>query len=83
MKARDKKNNGIDRQRLTWACRRGMLELDIILQRYLAEKYDHASMEEQALFIKLLEEGDQDLFDWFFKKLPAPQEFRGLIRCCN
>ncbi len=56
--------------RLRWACRRGMLELDLIFEKYVNTCYAHASAEEQALFVNLLEETDQDLFDWLLKKSP-------------
>jgi antitoxin CptB len=49
--------NALDTRRLKWQCRRGLLELDLILQRYL-EKHPH----DQTLFA-LLELPDNDLLD--------------------
>ena len=57
-------------ERLKWACRRGMLELDLILEPYVLKHYLKASAEEQAMFITLLAQSDQDLFDWFMQKKP-------------
>lgn len=51
---------------LKWACRRGMLELDLLLEHYLDHDYDNLTMAEQQLFIDLLGEADQDLFSWLF-----------------
>ncbi len=66
--------------RLHWACRRGMLELDLIFEKYVNTRYSHASAEEQALFIKLLEETDQDLFDWLLKKIePRLPQYKTMI----
>ncbi len=47
----------IERERLKWKCRRGLLELDIVLERYLrAGQLDpHLS--------ELLDLGDNDLWD--------------------
>ena len=47
----------VQRERLRWNCRRGLLELDIVLQRYLFRHPDDASLSE------LLELPDNDLWD--------------------
>jgi antitoxin CptB len=54
----------INHSKLRWACRRGMLELDVLLGNYLEEAYPTASPEDQALFVLLLDNNDQDLFTW-------------------
>ncbi len=56
---------------LRWACRRGMLELDVLLGNYLNEVYPKADSREQALFVKLLDQSDQDLFEWLTDKKQA------------
>ena len=61
-------------RKLRWACRRGMLELDIVFERYLNESYLVASPEEQKAFRLLLVEEDQSLFDWLVKHKPCPKE---------
>lgn len=50
--------------RLKWACRRGMLELDVILGNFLKEGYPHLSLLDQQLFIDLLETPDPELYDY-------------------
>ena len=59
--------------RLRWACRRGMLELDILLGQFLEEAYPRLSEGEKALFVKLLDCSDQDLFLWLTAKA-EPEE---------
>lgn len=59
--------------RLQWACRRGMLELDFILQKFLNEYYSNLSSEDQLLFEKLLSCNDQELYNWLVKK-QQPEE---------
>ncbi|OYD24764.1 succinate dehydrogenase assembly factor 2 [Oceanimonas baumannii] len=54
-----------DKPRLIWACRRGMLELDVILGPFVEHEYDALSDPEQATFRRLLECDDPDLFAWF------------------
>lgn len=50
--------------KLRWACRRGMLELDVLLGNFLEEQYDQLSLENKKLFVELLEESDPELFAW-------------------
>ena len=49
--------------RLKWLCRRGVKELDIVLEKWLASRYQSASAEEQKAFAQLLELEDPVLFD--------------------
>ncbi len=46
---------------LKWRCRRGMLEIDVMLQRYLDQKYREADKQERQLFLKLTELEDSEL----------------------
>ena len=45
-----------------WASRRGMLELDLILQPFVEQHYDNLSEEDKLLFHDFLELEDQQLF---------------------
>ncbi len=54
----------INKNQLRWACRRGMLELDQFLMRFFDECYDDLSESEQHTFQLLLQENDQDLYNW-------------------
>lgn len=73
-----------DKRQLAWACRRGMLELDILFERYFNEQYDHASHAQQQAFQTLLTYQDQDLFNWLCKHEPCPhQEIQEIIKTLN
>lgn len=50
--------------RLNWACRRGMLELDVILGKFLKNAYPNLAESDKILFIKLLDCSDPELFAW-------------------
>lgn len=50
--------------KLKWQCRRGTLELDILLTRYLECSYCDANEEEKASFIQLLELEDTVLIPY-------------------
>ncbi|HSD74495.1 MAG TPA: succinate dehydrogenase assembly factor 2 [Steroidobacteraceae bacterium] len=52
----------MNRGRLAWQCRRGMRELDEVLEHYLANRYAIADLCEQRAFAKLLELPDPALY---------------------
>ncbi len=60
-----------NKARIKWACRRGMLELDVILMPFFEACFDTLSVEEKGDFITLLEADDPDLFAWLM----------GYVRC--
>lgn len=49
--------------RLRWACRRGMLELDILLESFLEKGYSQLSLEQKLAFQQLLDCADQDILE--------------------
>lgn len=51
--------------RVRWACRRGMLELDVLFQPFIEHVYQDLSDDDKAAFIRLLECEDPELFAWF------------------
>ncbi len=50
--------------RIRWRCRRGLLELDLVLTRFLASGYDELTLEERETFSGLLDRADTDLWDF-------------------
>ncbi|MDH5552863.1 MAG: succinate dehydrogenase assembly factor 2 [Nitrosomonas sp.] len=55
-------------ERARWRCRRGLLELDIILQRFMDEHYTQLNEEELLQFETLLSLSDNDLWDMIAAK---------------
>lgn len=53
-----------EKARLTWHCRRGMLELDLILQRFLNSGLEQLNESELKSFDLLLSCTDPELFSW-------------------
>jgi len=51
-----------DAGRIRWRCRRGMLELDIVLQRFLRKYYAQLSESQHREFETLLSLPDHDLW---------------------
>jgi len=48
--------------RLRWRCRRGMLELDLVLERFLEENYAGLTVQQRQEFESLLELEDHKLW---------------------
>jgi antitoxin CptB len=55
-------------ERIRWRCRRGMLELDLLLARFLTERIDTLDESQAHLLDRLLTYPDQDLFDWLMAR---------------
>ena len=51
--------NSYQRNKLQWQCRRGLLELDLVLQRFLS----HVEEKDLASLNQILEFPDNDLWD--------------------
>lgn len=45
-----------------------MLELDLVLSPFVENHYDQLVEEDKLLFQQLLEEQDQDMFNWFIHR---------------
>lgn len=71
----------MQRPRLEWLCRRGMRELDLLLMGYLERDFDAADTDEQAAFIRLLDETDDTLWRYFQGNLtPDDTALAALVR---
>lgn len=57
------------RARLAWQCRRGMLELDLLLQAFLDDQYDALTLDERRAFECLLNYPDQLLLEYAMGRL--------------
>ena len=71
----------MDRNRLFWASRRGMLELDLVLLPFLENVYETLPEDDKQRFITLLDEQDQDLFGWFLRREdPEDPELKKIVQ---
>ncbi len=55
-------------RRLRWRCRRGLLELDIVLQRFLDKGYTGLDKHQRQAFSDLLELSDNTLLAYLNKQ---------------
>lgn len=68
------------RERLRWRCRRGLLELDILLQRFLDQHYTELDERQLITFETLLSLPDNELWDIISsKKEPANDNLKPLL----
>ncbi len=64
-----------------WACRRGMLELDMILQPFFDHRYSSLTSELRIAFRQLLAEPDPDLYYWLAGNTSsAPEAYQTILR---
>ncbi|MFJ1267460.1 succinate dehydrogenase assembly factor 2 [Legionella lytica] len=69
-----------EKARLAWHCRRGMLELDLILQRFLEQGLDKLSADELNAFDSLLSCTDPELYAWLMGQLdPEDNELKAIV----
>jgi antitoxin CptB len=77
----DPNNVQINRNRLYWRCRRGMAELDFLLQNYLEKKYDTFSAADLDAFQKLLDTPDPLLLEYLVKdSVPVDPVTRDVVQ---
>ncbi len=68
-------------RRLRWQCRRGLKELDVLLEPFMEEHYRDLAPEEQQLFQRLLEQEDVDLLSWLMQYLrPDDPDLERIVR---
>lgn len=68
-------------KRLRWRCRRGLRELDLVLQPFFDEYYTTLAESEQAAFRRLLSLPDPTLLAYINgSEQPADEELAGLVR---
>jgi len=52
-----------EQRRLAWRCRRGMLEIDIVLQKFVTTYFNELTLTELEAFDELLAMTDKDLWN--------------------
>lgn len=68
------------KSRIRWQCRRGMLELDVLLLRFLDNGFDTLTETEQATFEELLTHTDPDIYAWLLgTALPKNEILKALV----
>jgi antitoxin CptB len=67
-------------RRLLWRCRRGMKELDVLLERFARGALPSASSEQRDTFARFLDLPDPVLVDYLLGQATPPEpELAGLV----
>jgi antitoxin CptB len=71
----------IELNRLYWHSRRGMLELDVLLVPFVKDVYPSLDPIDRAVYVRLLECEDQDMFGWFMERSESEDpELQRMVR---
>ncbi|MGB5226498.1 MAG: succinate dehydrogenase assembly factor 2 [Arenicellales bacterium] len=65
--------------RLRWQCRRGMLELDVMLNRFLDQHWGDIDNDLKQELELLLVNSDQQLQKWLCEGMEADNEVRNIV----
>jgi antitoxin CptB len=67
--------------RLRWKCRRGMLELDLLLRDFLEHGYPQLDANAQRTFEQLLDYPDAVLLEWLMGRIqPTDRDVADLVQ---
>lgn len=67
-------------KRLSWQCRRGIKEVEVLLAPFFERFFAELAPAEQDDFVALLEEADADLFEWFMQRsVPEDPRTRQIV----
>lgn len=70
-----------EHNRMRWAARRGMLELDLVLEPFVTSRYATLDERDRVRFRRLMECEDQQLFAWFLRReTPQDGELAAIVR---
>jgi antitoxin CptB len=70
-----------DVNRMRWASRRGMLELDLVLEPFVSARYAGLDDNDKNRYRDLMLCEDQELFGWFLgRKIPDDPELAAIVR---
>jgi antitoxin CptB len=67
-------------ERIRWQCRRGMLELDLVLNRFVERDLTGLAPAELETFRQLLDEPDPQLLAWVMEQETAPAPYAALVQ---
>lgn len=64
---------------MRWASRRGLLELDLFLEDFVANAYPALGDDMKALYKQLMGEADQDLFEWLMGRSQPDESLQPIV----
>ena len=73
------RDNAETLRRLRWRCRRGLLELDVWLERFASAQLHRLTAGQCELLEELLREADADLLAWLQCRQPVPEVYEKMV----
>jgi succinate dehydrogenase flavin-adding protein (antitoxin of CptAB toxin-antitoxin module) len=74
-----------EHDRIRWHCRRGLLELDLVLSRFMEARFDDLTCAQRGALTRLLDLPDNDLLDMVMGRAetsdPGCAEIVQFLRC--
>ena len=69
------------RAKLKWHCRRGLRELDLLLEGFLEHRFETLSIAGREDFERLLDCSNEDLMDWLMEGgTPRDDQLANIVR---
>ncbi len=68
-----------EHDRIRWRCRRGLLELDLVLKGFLDRGFGQLDADQRMLFNELLDEPDNDLLDLALGRAEPTPRYRTVV----
>lgn len=73
--------DNLQKSKLLWRCRRGMLELDVVLERFIKTQFEHLTSEQKTTLETLLTYPDPVLYAWLMgSDDPTDVECNNLVK---
>ncbi len=70
-----------EHNRMRWASRRGMLELDLVLEPFVNQRFPQLDAADRERYRQLMLSEDQELFGWFLRReVPEDPELAAIVR---
>jgi len=69
-----------DLDRIRWQCRRGLLELDLVLNRFIEAELERLPPGQLEAFKAFLGENDTSLLAWVMGQEEPPAQYAALVR---
>ena len=66
-------------ERARWRSRRGLLELELLLKPFAAERLEAVGEERLMDYERLLEHDDMDVHEWLMQRVEPPEALRPIV----
>ncbi len=69
----------MEKGRLRWHCRRGLLELDVIFERFLKRDFDSLTPAQSAQLANLVMEDDYEVWNMITGRKEYPAQYEAIL----